>query len=226
MLFGRYRPPPHSMGGGNGGTGGDLFLQGPSLPIGSPPLTTTSQPITEEDFWGLPQVQWGRIPLQVSLLGHEELKTPYRVKRGLSSILRKVCILLTLLPSGPDYIPVGIEVPVTTKSGFCRPAHDIHIFNGNKINYILIGSLKIYNMSNNRRNPRLIFLIVYLFFFRICSASIFFICWVYLVINALVDNWIQMCMLPSSSYKYFYFLLRVSIFWTSTKIIYISNFII
>ena len=135
MLFGSYRPPPHSMGRGNGGTGGDLIRQGSSLPTGSPPLTTTSQPITEEGLWGLPQVQWGRLPLQVSLLGHEELKTPYRVKRGLSFILRKVCILLTLLPSSPDYIPVGIEASVTTKSGFCRPAHDIHIFNGNKINY-------------------------------------------------------------------------------------------
>ena len=134
MLFGSYRFPPHSKGGSIGGTRWDLIRQGPSLPTDSPPLTTTSQPITEEDLWVLPQVQWGRIPLQVSLLGHEELKTPFRVKRGLSFILRKVCILLTLLPSSPDYIPVGIEAPVTTKSGFCRPAYDIHIFNGNKIN--------------------------------------------------------------------------------------------
>ena len=124
------------MGRSNGGTGRDLIRQGPSLPTGSPPPTTTPQPITEEDLWCTAPSPVRGIPLQVSLLCHEELKTPYKLKRGLSYILRKICILLTLPPSSPDYTPVGIEAPVTTKSGFCRLAHNIHIFNGNKINIL------------------------------------------------------------------------------------------
>ena len=96
---------------------GTLLLTGSSLEL--PPLLRVG-------LWGCPS-SLGRILLHVSLLGHEGLKTPYKVKHGLSSILRKVCVLLTLLPSSPEHIPVGIEAPITTKYRFSRSAHDIHI---------------------------------------------------------------------------------------------------
>ena len=52
VLFGSYRLPPHLMGGSNGGTGRDLIQQGPSLPTGSPPPTTTSPAHNQGGFVG------------------------------------------------------------------------------------------------------------------------------------------------------------------------------
>ena len=52
VLFGGYRPQPHSMGGGSRGTIWDLIQQGPSLLTGSPPLTTTSSTHNWRGFVG------------------------------------------------------------------------------------------------------------------------------------------------------------------------------
>ena len=102
--------------------GGTYSGRGTHLLTGSSSRTTTTP---QSGFMGTAPSSVGRIPLHVSLLSHEGLKTPYKVRHGLSSILRKVCVLLTLLSSDPDHTPVGIEAPSTTQYRFCRPAHDI-----------------------------------------------------------------------------------------------------
>ena len=121
------------MGGSNGGTGWNLIRQGPSLPTGSPSQTTTSQPITEEDLWGTASSQV-REDTASSILARP---------RGVENTLQGETWPFLYPTQGmypPDATPVRLGIhpsryrgPVTTKSGFCRPAHDIHIFNGNKI---------------------------------------------------------------------------------------------
>ena len=143
---------PHSMSRSNGGTGWDLIQQGLSLLTGSSPQTTTS--LTAHNWRRicgvLPQVQWGRIPLPYPCLATRSWKHPvgWNVAFPLSSFLRKVCVLLTLPPSSPNHTPVSIEALVTTKSGFCRPAHDIHIFNGNKLIFFQFFEWKLLGKVN------------------------------------------------------------------------------
>ena len=82
-----------------------------SLVTGSFPHATTSMAVlstaTLEDFVGTAHPLWGDAASCI-LARPWGKKTPYRVKYGLSLILRKVCVPLTLPPSDPDHTPVGI----------------------------------------------------------------------------------------------------------------------
>ena len=123
MLFQSLRLPPHSMGRRKfrnvvGPTPAGALTCWLVVPHELPPLRRV-------DLWGTAPNSMGDTA-SVSLLSHGGLKTPYKVRRGFSSILRKVYVLLTLPPSNLDHTTAGIEASVTTNSGFRRPSHDIH----------------------------------------------------------------------------------------------------